>query len=121
LRGAQGIGEEIVHRMQFIEEGLKQGRSVVVDNTNPTVEDRALIGELTHSYGAAVVGFFLESRLRDFLERNARRTGRERVPDRAIFITYRRLRAPALSEGFYRLNRERLAPVTRFIVEGLEA
>jgi predicted kinase len=92
-----------------------------VDNTNPTVGDRAPIIELARSYGAEVIGFFLESRLGDCLERNARRTGRERVPDKAILITYRRLRAPTLGEGFDRLNRVRLAPDGRFIVEGLAA
>jgi predicted kinase len=74
------------------------------------VEDRTPIIELARRYGAEVVGFFLESRLRDCLERNARRTGREQVPDKAIFITYCRLRAPTLTEGFDRLNRVRLRP-----------
>jgi predicted kinase len=107
-------------QMQLIEQALREGRSVVVDNTNPTVEDRAPIIELAHSFGAEVVGFFLESRLRDCRERNARRTGRERVPDKAIFITYRRLRTPTLNEGFDRLNRVRLASDGRFIVDALE-
>jgi hypothetical protein len=42
------------------------------------------------------------------------------VPDKAIFITYRRLRAPALAEGFDRLSRVRLTPDGRFIVDALE-
>jgi hypothetical protein len=33
-------------QMQFVEQALKEGRSVAVDNTNPTVEDRAAIVEL---------------------------------------------------------------------------
>jgi hypothetical protein len=43
------------------------------------------------------------------------------VPDRALFVTFRRLQTPTLTEGFDRLNRVRLAPYARFIVEGLEA
>jgi predicted kinase len=80
-------------QMQLIEAALKESRSVVVDNTNPTVEDRAPIIELAGWYGARVVSFFLESHLGDCLDRNARRTGRQRVPDRALFITFRRLQA----------------------------
>jgi predicted kinase len=52
-------------QMQLIEEALKEGRSAVVDNTNPTVEDRAPIIELARRYGTEVVGFFLKSRLWD--------------------------------------------------------
>jgi predicted kinase len=107
-------------QMQLIEEALKEGRPVVVDNTNPTVEDRAPIIALARSYGTEVVGFFLESRLRDCLERNARHTGRERVPDRAILITLRRLQAPTVAEGFDRLSRVRLAPDGGFTIDALE-
>jgi predicted kinase len=107
-------------QMQLIEQALQKGRSVVVDNTNPTVEDRATIIELARRYGAEVVGYVFESDLGACLERNARRTGRERVPDRALFITFHRLRMPTLTEGFDRLSRVHLAPDGTFIVEGLE-
>jgi hypothetical protein len=39
-------------QMQLIEQALKQGWSVVVDNSNPTVEDRAPNVELARRYGA---------------------------------------------------------------------
>jgi predicted kinase len=107
-------------QMQLIEQAVKEGRPVVVDHTSPTVEDCTPIIELARRYGAELVGFFLESHLADWLERNALRSGRERVPDRALCITFRRLRAPTLAEGFDRLNRVRLAPDGRFIVDDLE-
>ena len=43
--------------------------------------------------------------------------GRERVPDKALFITFRKLREPTMTEGFDRLYRVRLAPEGRFIVD----
>jgi predicted kinase len=107
-------------QMQLIEEALKEGCSVVVDNTNPTVEDRAPIITLARSYGARVVGFFLDSCLGDCRERNARRAGRERVPDKALYITLNRLRKPRLTEGFDQLYQVRLTPEGRFIVDALE-
>jgi predicted kinase len=107
-------------QMQLIEEALKEGQSVVVDNTNPMVEDRAPIIELARRYGAEVAGFFLESRLSDCLERNARRFGRERVPDKALFITLQRLRKPSMGEGFDRLYQVRLTPEGHFIIDPLD-
>jgi predicted kinase len=107
-------------QMQLIEQALKEGCSVVVDNTNPMVEDRAPIIALARRYGAAVLSYVFEPDLGDRLQRNARRTGRERVPDRALFITFHRLRTPTLAEGFDRLSRVRPAPDGTFIVEGLD-
>jgi predicted kinase len=103
-------------QMYLIEEALKAGRSIVVDNTNPTEADRALIIELARRYQAVVIGFSFESRLADCLERNARRMGRERVPDKALDITSRRLRAPTLGEGFDRLFQVSIAPGGGFVV-----
>jgi predicted kinase len=47
-------------QLQLIEEALHNGRSVVVDNTNPTVDDRALILALARSYDARTVGLCFE-------------------------------------------------------------
>jgi hypothetical protein len=46
--------------------------------------------------------------------------GRERLPDRAHFITFRRLCVPTGTEGFDRLNRVRPGPDGRFIGDVLE-
>jgi hypothetical protein len=42
------------------------------------------------------------------------------VPDRALRITFRLLRMPTLTEGFDRLNRVRMAPEGRFIINDLQ-
>jgi predicted kinase len=104
-------------QMQLIDEALREGRSVVVDNTNPTAEDRAPLVEAARRHGAEAVGFFFDSRLEDCLERNRRRTGRERVPDKALYIAFSRLRPPAPAEGFDRLYRVALATGGGFTVE----
>jgi predicted kinase len=103
--------------MQQIEEALREGRSVAVDNTNPTVEDRAPIIALAKGFGAEVVGLYFDAPVRDCLERNGRRTGKERVPDAAIFITSRRLVPPTPGEGFDRLRRVRPEPGGGFAVD----
>jgi predicted kinase len=89
---------------QLIEEALGAGRSIVVDNTNPTEEDRAELIALAHSFGVAAVGYYFESRLADCLERNRLREGKSRVPDVALYATRKRLHRPSFTESFDRLH-----------------
>lgn len=107
-------------QMALIEEALKAGRSVVVDNTNPAEEDRADLIRLGRCFGARIIGYYLASTVQDCVRRNARRTGRDRVPDVAIFATATRLRQPALCEGFDELYRVTLQEEGPFTVRPLE-
>jgi predicted kinase len=93
---------------RLIEEALGAGRSIVVDNTNPKVEDRAELIALAHSFGAVVIGYYFESRLADCLGRNRLREGKSRVPDLALYATRKRLCRPSFAEGFDRLHYVRL-------------
>ena len=79
-------------QQRLIQEALAAGRSVVVDNTNPTAEGRAPLIALGKAHGARVVGYSFESRLEDCLARNALRTGRARVPEVALYATRKVLR-----------------------------
>jgi predicted kinase len=88
---------------QLIAESLAAGRSVVVDNTNPSVGVRAPLIEVARKYGADVVGYFFITDASDALRRNRAREGRERVPDVAIFTVRKHLQPPARAEGFDRL------------------
>jgi predicted kinase len=100
----------------LIEEALAAGRSVVVDNTNPTVQERAELIALARSFGASVVGCYFESRLSDCLERNRQRAGKARVPDVALYATHKLLCRPTLAEGLDRLLYVRLLGEGRFEV-----
>jgi predicted kinase len=101
---------------QLLEEALQAGRSVVIDNTNPTRQDRAELIERGRAFGAAVRGYYFASCLAECLERNRQRTGKARVPDAALYITRSKLEAPALTEGFDRLFFVRLVGEGRFEV-----
>ncbi len=79
------------------------GRSVVVDNTNPTPEIRVELLQLGHRYGADVLGYFFEPNVRASLERNRQRQGKARVPDVAIYVTAKKLVMPTYIEGFDQL------------------
>ncbi len=101
---------------RLISEALASGRSVVVDNTNPTPALRAPLVSLGKSHGARVVGYAFESRLEDCLARNAKREGRARVPEVALYATRKVLRWPSLAEGFDALYFVRFTPEGTFEV-----
>lgn len=94
---------------QLVEAALQTGRSVVVDNTNSTVEDRALLIELGNRYSAQIVGYYFESNLKDCLERNQQRAGKHRIPDVGIYATIKKLLRPTYAEGFHQLFYVRMA------------
>ncbi len=94
---------------RLIEAALGAGRPVAVDNTNPTVEDRRKLIELGREHRARVVGYYFEAIVRECIERNRRRTGKERVPDVAIYATAKKLEPPTTSEGFDELFRVRIS------------
>ena len=85
---------------RLIERALASGRSVVIDNTNPTPADRAPIIASARLYGARIIAYYFEPDTRESVGRNRGREGKARVPDVAIFATAKRLVAPTCSEGF---------------------
>jgi predicted kinase len=93
-----------------LEEALTEGAPVVIDNTNPTVADRAAIIAVARAHGARVSGYFFDVTTREAVARNARRSGRQRVPNVAIFTIAKRLQPPSQAEGFDELFRVSVTP-----------
>lgn len=100
-------------QQQLLAESLSAGRSVVVDNTNPTIASRAALIAIARQHGARVRGYYFETETADALRRNRLREGRARVPDVAIFTIRKRLEPPAASEGFDELSTVRLDEATQ--------
>lgn len=94
-----------VRQRERIAAALAAGRSVAVDNVNPTRAERAELFPLAAAAGARVVGYWLDVPPRVCLARNAGRVGRARVPPVAIFALRKRFEAPDPSEGFSALWR----------------
>ena len=89
----------------------------VIDNTNPTAEERVRYIVPARAAGFRVVGYYFRSTLVESIARNAGRQGRAQVPVKGIGGTARRLQIPALHEGFDALYYVRIAADGRFIVE----
>lgn len=86
-------------QLQLIEEALAQGRSVVVDNTHASPEERAPLIELARLRGLKVRVIFLDTPPALCDERNAERPERERVPDVGLYATRKKFVRPCLEEG----------------------
>jgi predicted kinase len=86
--------------LRDIEAALAAGKSVVVDNTNPSPDVRKPLIELGRRHGARIIAIYFEADVRTAIMRNRQREGRARVPDVAIFATKKKLVAPSIGEGF---------------------
>jgi predicted kinase len=85
---------------RLVEEYLRAGRSVVVDNTNPTAEERAPLIEIARTAGARVTAYSFVVTVEEATRRNALREGRARVENVGIYSVAKRLRVPSEDEGF---------------------
>jgi len=81
-----------------INQCLQTGQSYVVDNTNPTREDRARYIPIAKEHGYEVIGCFMQSIVKDCIARNERRV--DKVPELAIAGTCNKLQIPSYEEGF---------------------
>jgi predicted kinase len=114
LRNNKRPGRRQAH---LIEEALGAGQSVVVDNTNPTIADRAELIALGRRYGATVIGYYFEPSVAESLKRNGGRSGKARVPVVAIYATNKRMQCPSYAEGFDELYDVRIGEGGEFVVE----
>lgn len=101
----------------FVDACLATGQRFVVDNTNPTAEDRARYIGPAKAAGFQVIGYYFDTTPQEAARRNRERTGKKRVPPQAIYGTARRLEPPTGDEGFDALYRVQIDAENRFVVE----
>jgi len=90
------------HREQLLmEECATSGKSVVIDNTNPTQADRKKYITFFRAHNYQIIGIYFQSNVHDCLKRNADRE--QRVKDLAVLGTFGKLEIPSLSEGYNEL------------------
>lgn len=92
----------------------------VVDNTNPTLEDRAryIIQAKQHKF--RIIGYYFQSKLEDCKQRNQQRHPQQIIPIMGLISTQKKLVIPSFSEGFDALYYVRIAPNNSFVVKEWE-
>ena len=79
---------------------INRKENVIIDNTNPTVSDRKKYIEAGKASQYNIIGYFMQSRLQECIERNDARQGKEKIPAIAIACTSNKLEMPSYEEGF---------------------
>jgi len=106
------------HRETLLFQGcLAAKQPTVIDNTNPTPEERARYIAPAKAHGFSVIGYYFQSRVEDCKQRNASRPQNCVVPLSGLLGTYKRLARPTLAEGFDRLLYVRIDEHSDFVVE----
>lgn len=85
---------------KFIDTCILTQQRYVVDNTNPTKEDRAKYISIAKANNFKVIGFYFQSKLNEALNRNSQRSGKENIPEIGIKGTFNKLEIPNYDEGF---------------------
>ena len=140
LCGLQGAGKTTLYREHWLETHVRISMDLVrtrareaallelclstrqpfvVDNTNPTVADRARYVGPARAAGFRVVGYLVDASAPEALGRNAGREGRARIPARGVLGTAKRFIRPAPEEGFDELWHATPAPGGGFRIEPL--
>ncbi|MDN3260210.1 ATP-binding protein [Streptomyces sp. CSDS2] len=96
----RGARNKQARQMRLITEHLAAGRSVAVDNTNPSPREWAPLVAAARAHGATVTAYWFPPDVPGSLRRNAAREGRGRVPDVGVLATLKRLRRPSVADGF---------------------
>jgi predicted kinase len=78
---------------------LEAKQSVVIYNTNPTIEDRARYIPYAKLAGFRISGYFFVPDLADCLRRNDLR-GEKKIPTSGVAATLQKLEPPTYEEGF---------------------
>lgn len=84
----------------FLKTCLKTQQRFVVDNTNPSREERGKYIEAAKAKKFKVIGYYFRSGIEKAIERNALREGKENIPEKGIRGTLNRLEIPSKEEGF---------------------
>ena len=136
--GVQGSGKSTFYRERFAETHLRLNldmlrtrhresilfqaclaakQPVVIDNTNPSREERARYIGPAREARFEVAGYYFRSSFAEASARNANRPAEKRVPDLGLLGTLGRLERPRCDEGFDRLFYARIDEAGGFVVD----
>jgi predicted kinase len=106
------------HREKIIFEAcLTAKQLLVVDNTNPSRQDRERYITPAKEKDFRIIGYYFQSLVRDCLQRNKERSLPQPIPDVALYTTKKKLIIPSFQEGFDELYYVKIGENKSFIVE----
>lgn len=101
----------------FLDACIKAKQPFVVDNTNPSIEDRKKYIDIAKSAKFKVIGYYFQSSIVEAIKKNERREGKEYIPLAGIKSTHAKLQLPSLDEGFDELYYVKINEENKFVVE----
>ena len=95
---------------------LQSGQPLVVDNTNPLPADRSRYLGPARAAGFRTIAYFFDAALRDAMQRNNLRPGKQKIPAPAVAAAFKKLVPPTAAEGFDEIYTVELTPDRGFVV-----
>lgn len=135
--GLQGSGKSSFYQQQFvgshvrinldtlktrfqenklIQECLQMRRNFVVDNTNPTIAERAKYIKAAQLFGYEIICYHFTTDFDLCFQRNRNRTGKDRIPDVGLYRTRKIMQPPEFIEGFQKVFEVKLTAEGAFEV-----
>lgn len=96
----RGVRRPAQKQSELLHLALAAQHSVIIDNTNPSPDERVPLITIAREYHASVICYYFVTPVSMAIKRNAQREGKARVPAVAIYSTAARLVPPAYAEGF---------------------
>ena len=90
---------------------------LVIDNTNPTLNDRKRYILPAKKVGYKAIGYYFSSKISQALKRNILRMGKECIPEAGVRATSSRLVIPSYDEGFDELYYVKIDKECNFVIE----
>jgi len=84
----------------LINESIKNDKDIIIDNTNPTINDRAKYISIGKENNYKIIGYYMESKFESCMERNNLRKDKEKLPYKALASIAKQLEQPSFNEGF---------------------
>ncbi|MBW4504994.1 MAG: ATP-binding protein [Scytonematopsis contorta HA4267-MV1] len=84
----------------FFRACLEAKQPFVVDNTNPTIEERSRYITAAKENKFRVIAYYFDSPLSECKRRNNQRSPKQIIPNSGIYATHKKLVIPIWSEGF---------------------
>lgn len=85
---------------KFLDTCFSVQQSFVIDNTNPTSQEREKYIKQAKENKYKETGYYFQTKIEGSIERNKSRIGKAKIPEIGIKGTFSKLELPSIDEGF---------------------